>query len=252
VRTGRARLLSLALGPRHDPIIVLGNQKSGTTAIAALLARHLGGRATLDMPALLDELPEPASWRDFVRRYGWYFRHPVVKEPWLTFAYADLRALFPAGRFLLVVRDPRDNLRSILDRLGLPGDQTANPAALNQAPRGWRELFPRSITGEAVHYIEELGERWNQGARLAWEPDPPLETWVRYEDFVADKAGTIARLAQAVGEPGVEDIATAVDRDYQPAGQSRGMPWRAFFGADNLARLEHVCREGMTRFGYLS
>ncbi len=42
------RLRALAARPNKRPVFVFGNQKSGTTAIAALLAAATGRRATLD------------------------------------------------------------------------------------------------------------------------------------------------------------------------------------------------------------
>ncbi|RME38856.1 MAG: hypothetical protein D6788_06610, partial [Planctomycetota bacterium] len=113
--------------PHPAPVIVLGNQKSGTTVIAALLAESAGCAVTLDIffrfrrPVLARLLTGRDSLDRFIRRHPYWFSHPIIKEPSLTFFHDDLRRLFPSARFVFIVRDPRDNIRSILNRLRLPG-----------------------------------------------------------------------------------------------------------------------------------
>ena len=242
-----ARLASLAARPRRDPIVVLGHHKAGTTAVAALLAEHLGEDVTLDMPALIDRAAETGWREDFATRYAWYFRRGVIKDPWLTPHYERLRVALPGARFVLVVRDPRANLRSVLDRLALPGDCAGNPAGLDRLPTGWRALLSGAVEGQ-THYIEGLAERWQAAATADAAGDQLI--CLRYEDFNRDKEGTIAALAERLGRPGAIDISVSVDRAYQPAGRSRDVDWHAFYGSDNLQRLERICRAGMHRFGY--
>jgi hypothetical protein len=256
-RLADARLRSLAVQPHPDPVIVLGCQKAGTTAIAALLARHLDLPATLDMPALVGRVgrldAEPALLGAFVRRFGWYFSRPVIKESWLTFAQAELRRLFPTAAMVLVVRDPRDNIRSILDRLDLPGDREDMAEDLEYLPAGWRELFgaARRPGGAGLHYIDALADRWCRAAEIAGRAaDDPRLVMLRYEDFMADRAGSVAALADRLGRLGRRDIAGEVVRDFQPRGRSRGVPWLTVFGAGNLARIERRCAAGMARLGY--
>ena len=52
-----------------------------------------------------------------VQRYRLAFSRPVVKEPNLTFLYDELVRRFPQARVGLIIRDPRDNIRSLLERL---------------------------------------------------------------------------------------------------------------------------------------
>lgn len=49
------------------------------------------------------------------------------------FLYGPLRDRFPKAQFAMVLRDPRDNIRSICDGLSLPGDKSAlDPSRYNK------------------------------------------------------------------------------------------------------------------------
>ena len=115
--------------PNEEAIIVLGNSKSGTTVIAALLAEYGDLTVTLDFwprlrrPSTLAAVHAGRVPFDrFVRRFRADFARDVVKDPHLTFLYPQLAERFPRARFVMVMRDPRDNIRSILTRLSLRGD----------------------------------------------------------------------------------------------------------------------------------
>src|SRR5882724_5729315 len=98
---------------RSNPVFILGNQKSGTSAIATLLAEATGLSLTLD---ILPEIKNPRypqvvrgelRFRDFVRRYKLCFSRHIIKEPNITLLHDRLRAYFPEAQFVFVVRDPR-------------------------------------------------------------------------------------------------------------------------------------------------
>lgn len=250
--TAGVRLHSLTPPPAHAPVVVLGHQKSGTTAIAALLARAGGASVRLDLPALWSRDRElgrrPGALGRWIRWHHWYFGFDVVKEPWLTFAPGELAAALPQARFVLVVRDPRDTLRSILDRLDVPGDRADNPPGLDRLAPGWRGLFEDCTRGE--HYIDALTERWLQAAH-AGEALAGDRLWtIRYEDFVADKAGCIDALSRSLGMESAVDIGALVDHDFQPRGRRRDTSWEAFFGPANLHRITGRAAPGMRLHGY--
>lgn len=244
--TAGVRVRSLLPPPARTPVVVLGHQKSGTTAIAALLARAGGVSVRLDLPALWsldrDLGRRPEALGRWIRRHHWYFGFDVVKEPWLTFAPRELAVALPQARFVLVIRDPRDTLRSILDRLDVPGDRPDNPAELERLGPGWRGLFEGCARGE--HYIDVLTERWLEATRAGEALAGKRLRTIRYEDFVADKAGGIRGLATALEMPTGRDIASLVDHDFQPRGRRRDTSWEAFFGPKNLQRI--VSRAGPT------
>jgi hypothetical protein len=151
----------------------------------------------------------------------------------------------------MIVRDPRDNVRSILNRLGLPGDQRElSDEQLQSLPEAWRWhlQMPAELGVGAISYVELLAAGWRAAADV-YLGDAAQMRLVRYEDFVADKVGCVSACAADLGLPAVNDISHLLDVQYQPPGD-RDVSWDAFFGARNLAALEDRCGEALTRLGY--
>ncbi len=242
------------------PVLVMGNQKSGTTAIAALLARATDKTYSYDVfnrlgaeQSLERLIARQTRVRDFVASHPHDFATDVIKAPPFGLLYDGLRETFPDGRFVFIVRDPRENIRSILDRLALPGNLDALGPREREAWAdlpGWRLIMEgRTPPTAGENYIETLANRWNRFADACLADAGRLEC-VRYEDFCDDKVGTVADLARRLGWEVVRDVSDEVDRRYQRAGKNRGTPWRDFFGQANLDRIERICGERMKAFGY--
>lgn len=236
-------------------LVVLGHQKSGTSAIAALVARRAGLTVSIDIAALWGRDGvgfltgrEPLS--QVVRAHPDGFDCQVLKEPNLTFQADQVRAQWPDARWLFVVRDPRETLRSMLQRNGLPGHQRALlDGQLDHPDARWMLLEPELWGAEPdATYIEVAAHRWCLAAD-AWHRHRHSAELVQFESFLADKHGTIDRIVDALGLTRAHPISDAVDRPYQPPGD-RSIGWARFFGADNLARVEAVCAERMPWFGY--
>ncbi len=254
------RAMNLASRPHPKPLFVLGNQKSGTTAIAAVFARATGQSVTLDLtrevwnPTYF-RIPSGAlSFDEFVARNRWGFSRDIIKEPNLTLFHRELEQRFPDASYLFVVRDPRDNIRSILNRLKIPGDldvlpdsalSTANP----ESTPAWAYVFDgdwRGIGGR--QYIDRLAHRWRFCLDL-YQRHAAEMALCRYEDFLTDKLATIARLAEDLGRPVVHDASDRLDVQYRHRGDN-SQPWAEFFGPENLARIESICAEGIEKMGY--
>lgn len=238
----------------EEPVFLLGNQKSGTTAIGALLARSCGRSATLDFwpylkaEVLVDLHDGRLPFDAFIHEFRYEFSRSIIKEPQLTFLYPGLRERFPRGRFAAVVRDPYQNIRSILNRLDIPGDLThLTEARMDMVLPEWRLVLDGRWLGLAAeHYIDLLAERWNVAADLVLSN--PEIVLVRYEDFTADKAGQIEALAGRLGLGTRRSLGGAVHRQYQPRGDRRAS-LDEFFG-ENLDRIARRCGESMRRLGY--
>ena len=237
------------------PVIVLGNQKAGTTAIAALLAQRAGLPATLDFrylsPTWLRDVHDgTVDVRSFVGRYRLDFSRPVVKEPHLSLLHPALAATVPGARFVMIVRDPRDNIRSILDRLGLPGHLgRLGPDWDRNVNELWRLVVDGRWAGIGGQtYVESLAARWSRIAD-AYLDRPDSFALVRYEDFLADKEGAVTDLAVRLRLPLRNSVADAVDTQYQPRG-NRAVGWSEFFGPDNLALIEGTCGDRLAALGY--
>jgi len=233
-------------------VIVLGNQKSGTSAVASLLA-DLGGRTkTIDIPALWERrgaevMRGDRALADVVRADPRPFARCLVKEPMMTFFLDQVREVFPGSKLVFVVRDPRDNARSLLNRRELPGHLDELTDEL-RAGLGERITVDPAVWGGAgENYVGVLGHRWNLAVEN-WRRHREACRLVRYEDFLADKLGCLTALARDLGIEPIGDVRDKLDVQYQPRG-NRAVSWPDFFGP-NLARLERICGESMAEFGY--
>ena len=262
VRSALERLMldlrSIGVKPHASPIIVFGNQKSGTSAIGALLGEISGVPVALDLKR---EFKNPSTDRlrsgelsmaEFVRLNRLDFSYQIVKEPALTPFYRELRAYFPRSRFVTVIRDPRDNIRSILNRVRIAGNLNEIPAdAENITSAAWKLVMDGRWMGiTSNHYIDQLAERWNLTSDVYLESRDDI-LMCKYETFLQDKQAEIIRLAQALDLPTKHDIADKVDRPFQPPGD-HNVTWLDFFGKENIRRIERICGDRMKVLGYAS
>jgi Sulfotransferase family len=237
------------------PIFVLGKEKSGTTVIAALLAKCANQTVTLDLPRLWGPMETrihsgEVRFSDFVQNNRRYFSRDIIKEPCLTFLYSELKRAFPQAKYLMIVRDPRDNIRSILNRLGIHGNlENIDANTFSKISPGWQVVLDGRWLGlQGDTYIEMAAARWNYAVDVYLEHDNEM-VLVRYEDFVADKIGMIKNLARQLGIPQAHDISDSINIQYQPSG-NRSISWEEFFGRENLLRIERICGGRMKTFGY--
>jgi hypothetical protein len=252
----KSGLQAMGADVNSRPVFVLGNQKSGTSPIAGLLAKLTGLSLTMDIRREIErpeiervrrgEMPFP----DYVKKNKLSFSREIVKEPNLTFVYGQLAEVFPDAKYVFVYRDPRENIRSILNRVRAGGDQDALTAEqVRDMTVGWRRIFdgePVGMRGE--HFVETLARRWDAAARVLIDNEGRMIP-LRFEDFLQDKDGEIRRLANALALPAKHDIAVHVDFPFQPPGE-RGVKWLDFFGEKHLKRIEGICGESMARLGY--
>lgn len=249
----RLRTRSAKINP--NPIFVFGNQKSGTTAIAALLAEATGLSATLDFAGgngnrAIRLIRGETPIAEFVHRNAWAFSRDIVKEPNLTFAAPQLLDYFAQSRAVFIVRNPWLNIRSILMRLKVPGDLPAlNPSRFTRVNYTWRNILSgRDLGLPPDHYITILAQRWFRAADIYDRLKDRL-VLVRYEDFNADKVATIAKLAQTLELPTTADISTALDTAYQPRANAAADS-KTFLGSENLRRIDDICAARASQFGY--
>jgi len=235
----------------YDGILVLGNQKTGSTAIAQLLAALGDLRIAANLHSLHGRavLPNsPSAVARFVQAARYYLRHDVVKENALTPATDALLEVLPQARVVYVVRHPVQNVRSILDRVGLPGRPL--PLTGLALPGGWAPIVTgRDLGVDAADTITALAERWAVTTDL-YRRHADRMRLVRYEDFVADKSGTIRALAEDLGVPDRQAIAPLVDVPFQPRGAHRSAAPADFFTDDALTRIRERCQEGMDALDY--
>jgi hypothetical protein len=256
---GMRKLNSLNSLKSQEKIILLGNQKSGTTAIAALLAQATGESVTLDFKSAIYDMEwqlvnrmKVADFSDFVFQYRKEFRSRIIKEPSLTLFYDDLHDIFPNWKFSFIIRNPFQNIRSILNRLQIPGDldqiEFDDWPELNNYP-AWRLVLNSTWLGKpGYNYIESLAFRWCEMAQIYLDNSDNI-TLFKYEKFVNDKENEIYELAQNMGLNVFHDIGKIVNTQYQSRGNAN-LSIDEFFGAPNLRRIENICKDYANKFGY--
>lgn len=239
-------------------IIVAGMPKSGTTAIARLLGAAIQQRVCSDPFYQLDVLNIPFREQLFSgaldigslwRRYPAVFDGPVIKDPNFPLFLPQLKRSFRKARFVFIVRDPRDNLRSILNRVQLPGDPTLVPAELPGVAGAWRNvLMGRFPEVPGTDYLEHMAWRWRKSVEGYRERAAEI-VLIRYEDFRADKYRAIEALSAQLGHAVKADISPLLDVQFQPRGKTDTDPL-AFFGRDGLQRIETIVGPFLEEFGY--
>lgn len=238
------------------PILVLGNQKSGTSAIAALLGEITGLSVTIDLikevylPTYHRVLQGKLGFSEFVQMHKLDFSRDIVKEPNFTLLYQELVEYFPESKFVFVLRDPRDNIRSILNRLKIPGNlDTLTPKYKKELSLAWQLILDnKGLELKGENYIEMLAERWNFTSDVYLQNQNQM-LLIRYEEFLNDKQREIAKLAQNLGLEPVNDITKKMNLQFQPGGD-RNVKWTKFFGDRNLTRIEQICSERMKLLNY--
>lgn len=251
-RVLRERLLALVSTPNEAPLLVFGNQKSGTSAIAGLLSEATGERLVTDFagaqePYIGELIRGDVPIAGYIARNAWAFSAPIVKEPGLTFVAPALMTHFAKSRAVMVLRNPWHNIRSILERVDIRGDADRLIPGKRRLNRTWRSILAGSDLGlPPAHYIDVLAQRWLKAAQIAESLDDRTLI-VRYEDFSAAKRETIERLARDLGLPVVADISEKLDHAFQPRG--RGTDPEAFFGP-NYARIATICGAKAAQYGY--
>ena len=242
------------------PIIILGSPKSGTTVIATLLAKSIGKNCIIDpfyqIPKNI-EIREKLhtgerSFDSFFREYKFYFSTGVIKDPYLIFYYEAMLHFFRDAKFIFVSRDPRDNIRSILNRLKIPGNlEKLDPRYIESLPKrtAWSLLLEGKLPEvHGENYIENLSYRWRLASDI-YNANSNRITLFRYEDFIDDKVNSIENLAKKLDQTPLHDISSQVDIQYQPIG-NRKVSWVDFFGKSNLYSVESICHEQMISLGY--
>lgn len=245
----------------HDMVIVTGMPKSGTTAIARLLGAATGESVCSDPFYTLSRMnlnyrqklfDGQLSLRSLWKKNRRVFYGSIVKDPNFILLLPQVRDLFPDARLLFIVRDPRDNIRSILNRLGLPGDPGEGPLEIiEEFGVGWRSL----LTGhtpevQGKNYVEILAWRWRKAVEMYQEYQSDFFK-IRYEDFKAAKSASIIELADQLGYSGLNPIDHLVNIQYQPKGNT-AVGWEEFFGKAQLETIERIAAPVLKEFGYAS
>ncbi len=271
--------------PPDRPIFVLGSPRSGTTVLFGLLARstavgslpgeghllwnlfHPEGGAGWDSQAT----PPEAIARGERRALSWMIRQVagdrryLDKTPRNSLQVPYLAALFPDARFVVLLRDGRAVVSSLLngwrDTSGLfPGREMGRPLAVHGyrghrwkfvAPPGWEEY----ATGHTLPEICAFQWLACTDALLEARGQIPADRWVetRYERLTESPVEEVERLLLALDlpiEPRVLEAASTLDRNVTKAtSPPRPDKWRDENPGDVASILPRI-EPTLRRLGY--
>lgn len=238
-----------------NPIIIFGNQKSGTSAIAHLLAEYSGLNKTIDIPPMwpptgIQLIKGEKEFSSFVKENKYYFSKELIKEPLFTFIYDSVINVFPNARYIHVVRDPRDNIRSLLNGRRIPGNLEKLDLSKVKV-KGITLVGDKSLwwkNEEGFNYISQQALRWNETVESYLKHQDKC-ILVKYEDFVNDKENVIEELAISLKIKKKKDIESILNKQFQPKG-NRNISWEDFFEKKNLSKIEKICGETLIKLGY--
>jgi len=252
------KILSTLSVLKKDPVFILGNQKSGTTIIANLIAQATKKSLTSDFKSAIKnsslqlELDfNLLSFNDFVQRYRYEFSKDLIKEPFLSYYIPQLIETFPKAKFILIVRNPFQNIRSILNRLEIPGDlENINFNDYDEIKKTpvWKLALQSNMFGlKSSNYIESMANRWNYVVNSYLSNSNNIVI-VKYEEFLQNKADFIQKLIKDINLDYVQDIKYKTEIQYQKKGTS-DVDLSKFFG-DNYEKIERICKINMNKIGY--
>lgn len=151
----RTPLLNWLKHPNKDAIWVFGFQKSGTSAIAGLLAYMSDKTVIIDTPYLWPPYNTAIkegtlTIEEQCKRYSLPFSRDILKDPGTTFYIDKIESYFRLKKYVFIIRNPIDNVKSILDRLGLPGNK--EEINMGYVHLDWRHKF----SSGGKDYIKDL------------------------------------------------------------------------------------------------
>lgn len=233
--------------PNRKSILLFGLNKSGTTAALRLIAKSSASSYFDDFPYFLggweDVLAGKKSPDEYFFANKHAFSRDIIRFPIDQRSFELANDFFELSSFIVTVRNPIENIKSILSRLRIPGDRDSiEPEVIASFHPEWRAMFSRRS-----NYIDSLIDCWVDAYQTErWVSDPNAVLF-RYEDFLADKNAYIKRKVEQLGLRAQNTISADVDRQFQPAGSK--MPNDIFFGK-NLDRIADRTRLVACKFGY--
>ena len=202
---------------------------------------------------------------EYVQRIGGFLREPAVflvknferiehglrnsVKHYIIYSADGVKENFPNATFVFVIRDPWDNIRSLLNRLRLYGGVQVEPSSFEGANPTWlrvREGCTPDVPGS--NYVERIVERWTLASRLFLD----RADWmipVKCETCKEAKEETVSATLRNLGFSHLKPIDHLVDRQFQPKGD-HGVSWEEFFGPKGLETIEAVCGAEMRQLAY--
>lgn len=247
-------------GPSLTKAVFMGHQKSGTTAIANLLAKRTQMSYSNDpvyfsckesnkaVKLLEDESEEFVS---IMRAHRGLFFREVVKDPDFSFAPCLISKMYPAAKIIFISRNPYDIVRSIYNRLDISGQIEAKKipmSAMKNPTCQWDYIINGEI-GCSKQVTERLAARIEETTVQYLKHNDKM-ILVKYEEFMSNKGKFIDELADNLGFEKKSDITDYLNNQFQPKGQS-GITSDEFFSRENARLISKACPITLSEFTYI-
>ena len=228
--------------PNAAPLWVFGIQKAGTSVFARALAEATGRTHLLDTPVLWDTWTEEMTEQrlgQILKRHPLTFSPEIIKEPTLTFYPDAALQNTTRKRHVLLIRDPAQNIRSHLDRMGIAGNAQIGPQS------GIRPAYVEYFNSSGLPPAIAMAHRWLKAhAHERWFDDAIAV--LEYERFVQDPNGQISAATRHLGWTAPHSVASVMWHQHQPAGANRNQDLETFFGTDILSEIRELTEERYT------
>ena len=147
--------------PNKNALFIFGFQKSGTSVIAGLLAEMTGKSVTIDTPYFWypydhQIISGTLKIKDHVEKYSHPFSKQIIKEQTTIFFISKLQEYFILDSYCFIIRNPFDNIRSILNRLNLLGNK--EDIDIRLVIKSWQYIFKET---EPLFYLTILLKKLN-------------------------------------------------------------------------------------------
>lgn len=250
------KIVYLAYTKTKKPIFILGNQKAGTSVVAALLGKAVDKSVAIDIggfyePVFSEIFEKKISLNKAIDTYAKIeFSKKIIKEPNITLLYDQLKETYPDSQYIFIVRDPFQNIRSILNRVKLSGNKNYQSSDELKLSTEWHKIIFGDWLGfDYKNYVHSLALRWCYMVDI-YLNQPDQFILVKYEDFLADKIGYIDVLAERVGYESMIDISDSTEKSFQIKG-NRQTNLNDFFEEINYDIIKQTCLSRMKRLNYL-
>tara|TARA_R110001599_G_C12223766_1_gene657520 strand:+ start:1169 stop:1963 length:795 start_codon:yes stop_codon:yes gene_type:complete len=254
-------LKSYVLKQKNTKLVVLGHHKTGTTAIASLLAHSanlsISGDPIYEMSpsssSLLDMLlNDTESFVRIAKANPRFFFQQVVKEPDYILSVDGILKLYPYSKFVFIIRKPHQIIRSIFNRLSIDGTTDLHSISrknLSNSTPNWEYIVngdPKVDDNMTV--VERLAWRIEK-ATLAYLEHRDNIQLIKYEDFIEHKSQYIEGILNKIDIPCLQSITSIEDKQFQPKGDHKVLI-DDFFGRKNYDLITKICSKTISSFEY--
>lgn len=218
-------------------VLVLGHQRSGTSAIASLLAEAAELHLVDDPPWTFTRKVRQiygnlAGINHYLNAHRADIEAGVLKAPSLTPLAPALQTLLPHVRFVAVVREPKDTIAAVLEWRRYRDPQ--------QGPGFWDQAW-MGIKNE--DRIAALAHRWMFYHACLTKLSDPI--WIRYYLFSKDKASTIADAVRQLGIKPKNCVSDLADQQFKKDFGDQGIRgtdrWRRELSDDQARTIDRIC-----------